>query len=564
MIYPLSFLLLLTPLVFVHELGHFLFARLFGVRVDVFSIGFGPKIFRRKRGDTEYCVSAIPLGGYVKILGQDPAEQVDPADRHRSFMSKEPWKRFFILLGGPLFNFLFAVMVFALILVMGEPHLGTRIGRVIPGSQADVAGFRAGDLITAVDDRMVTKLEDVIDLVSAAPNKELLIRVRRKNDIRDIRVVPQPQDGLSVYGEAIKVGEIEGLETYGRMAVIAVPEAGSVAAKAGLKTGDLILSVNDAPVATFEDLEEKIRQAAASRGASELRLTVEPHDFQSWASISRDGGAPLSAPKTTPRTVTLPAKRLKDLGIQSSELVVAGLLSGSPAEAMGIKAGDYIVSANGRSLNAFEALRVAVQKSGDEKTPVSLRLLRDGKPVNVEITPTVHEVKEPISGRVNRSYAVGIYPLLVASEPEMVTERIFNPFHLTVGAWTRALDLSGKTLVSIKKLFLREVSMGTLGGPLLIGKLAGDSLQRGLISFLRAMALISISLAVFNILPIPLLDGGHIVILGIEKLRGRPLGPKQTELVQQVGLSIIMLLLVVVLFNDFTRVAVPAFQNVFR
>jgi regulator of sigma E protease len=168
------------------------------------------------------------------------------------------------------------------------------------------------------------------------------------------------------------------------------------------------------------------------------------------------------------------------------------------------------------------------------------------------------------AGRESRQFMIGVYPLFVQAEPEMVVERIFNPITLTIESWSRALDLSMKTFISIKKLFFRQVSVGTLGGPILIGKLAGDSLSRGLAAFLKVMALISISLSIFNILPIPILDGGHIFILLVEVVRGRPISMRQTEVVQQVGLSIIVLLLVVVLFNDITRVGIPAIRQIFQ
>jgi regulator of sigma E protease len=243
--------------------------------------------------------------------------------------------------------------------------------------------------------------------------------------------------------------------------------------------------------------------------------------------------------------------------------VISGLLAGSPAEKAGLKAGDYLMSANDHTISSFTMLRQEIQKSGEQRQPAKVVVLREGKPQTFKLDPAQNESKDPL-GRSVKSYAIGVYPLLASSEPDMVVERIYNPFRLVVESWSRALDLSVKTLVSIKKLASRQVSMATLGGPLLIGKLAGDSFSRGITAFLKAMALISISLAVFNILPIPVLDGGHIMLLLIEKLRGRPLGLKQTENIQQLGLSLIMLLLVVVLFNDFSRVAAPALQNVFR
>src|SRR5258708_7115740 len=140
--YIISFIILLGPLVFVHEFGHFIFAKLFNVRVDTFSMGFGPKLLKKRWGETEYAISAVPLGGYVKLFGQDPTEQVAPQLRHRSLNHLEPWKRFLVFIAGPLFNFLFAIFVFALMLILGEPHLAPVVTRVVPGTQAQMAGFK--------------------------------------------------------------------------------------------------------------------------------------------------------------------------------------------------------------------------------------------------------------------------------------------------------------------------------------------------------------------------------------------------------------------------------------
>ena len=557
--YPLSFILLLTPLVFVHELGHFLFAKLFGVRVDVFSIGFGPKFFKKTKGETEYCLSLIPLGGYVKLYGQDPNEEVTDEHRHRSFMSLTPWKRFLILLGGPLFNFLFAILVFGVMLMAGEPHVTTKIGRVVPGSQAAVAGFQSGDVITAVGDQIVTKFEEVSTVISASANQDLTFRVKREGAVRSLHVVPQPTAGISIYGEPIEVGEIDGLYSNGRYTVIGVSNPGSNAGKAGLVTGDVIGTLEGKEVKSFEELVEKTNQLIGA-GAKEFHLGIETHVLTDWTHDSNPERQ-IQSPARVTKNITLPASSLETLGMHSSELFIAALLPGSPAQKGGLQPGDRVVAINDQPIPSFFDMKTGIQKSGEKKGSVKITLERQGAKIEKEMIPTLSESKDPV-GQVIRSFAVGIYPVLISTESETFVERIFNPITLTVTSWSRALDLSLKTLISIKKIFSRQVSVGTLGGPLLIGKLAGDSLSRGFVQFLRIMSLISISLAIFNILPIPVLDGGHIFLLGIEVLRGKPLGTRQAEVIQQVGLSLIMLLLVVVLFNDFSRVAIPALHSV--
>ena len=562
--YVVAFIVLLGPLVFVHEFGHFIFAKLFKVRVDTFSMGFGPKIFKKKWGETEYCVSAVPLGGYVKLYGQDPTEAVEPHLRGRALRNLDAWKRFLVFVGGPLFNFLFAIFVFALMLMVGEPHMAPVIGRVTQGSQAYESGFRSGDTITAVERQIVTKFSEVDKVIAESQNKTLTFRVKRpvgdtdKVLVKELKATPQTVPGMSIYGEPIEEGEIGGLYNVGRYTTIGVTNPNSEAGKAGLKTGDEIVTFNGKPVKSWEKLMPMVQSALRSGTNKTFVLGIVPHEMAHWSPESRSE----AATKATTE-ISLPAKSLDQLGIHSSELIVAGLVKESPAQLAGLMAGDRLIAIDGRTLPSFGDLRELVQKAGENKGSFELTVERDGKIVKNQVVPTASSVKDPAGNEI-KQFMIGVYPLFVQAEPELYVERIFNPFTLTVEAWSRALDLSGKSLISIKKLFFREVSMGTLGGPILIGKLAGDSMSRGISSFLKVMALISISLAIFNILPVPILDGGHIFLLLVEVVRGRPISVKQTEVIQQVGLSLIVLLLVVVLFNDITRVGLPALKQMFQ
>ncbi|MGE4233864.1 MAG: RIP metalloprotease RseP [Bacteriovoracia bacterium] len=556
--YVASFLLLLGPLVFVHELGHFIFAKLFNVRVDVFSMGFGPKIFNRKWGETEYCVSLIPLGGYVKLFGQDPTEVVTPENKKRALNSQEAWKRFLIFVAGPLFNFIFAILVFALMLVLGEPHLGPVLSRVVPKSQAEVAGFRSGDVITSINRTVITNFDEVSKIVSESANKELSFRVKRQNKTREIKVVPHPGPGLSIYGEPIEVGIVDGMNPFGRATTIGISNPHSLAAKAGLKTGDEIVAVNDRSVSSFEDLE-KVFASELKTNSKQFILKIRSNDIKTWVAET----SAISKNKGPTTDITVPAKPLSDLGIFSSELFVASVLKDSPAEKAGVLVGDRIASFDQKRIEAFDSLKEMVQAAGDADSSFVLSIERDGKLLSFDITPMANETKD-ITGKDVKRFVMGVVPLFVQAEPTLFIERIFNPYTLTLEAWSRAIDLSVKTVVSIKKLFTRQVSVNSLGGPILIGKLAGDSMSRGLAAFLKVMAIISISLAIFNILPVPILDGGHIFLLFVEVIRGRPISMRQTEVVQQVGLSLIVLLLVVVLFNDFSRVGIPALKSFFQ
>ncbi|MEK7691698.1 MAG: site-2 protease family protein, partial [Bdellovibrionota bacterium] len=195
-----GFLVILGPLVIVHEFGHYIFARLFNVKAEIFSVGFGPKLWSKQLGETELRFSLFPLGGYVKLLGEDPDVQLSPEDQVRALQRQAPWKRFFIFFGGPLFNFLFAIVIFMAILAIGEPQIASELGRVVRGSAAEKAGFLSGDHILAIDDVPVRKFEEVIIAINESPNKALKFEVEgTKAGKRVVSATPTIQDGFSVY-----------------------------------------------------------------------------------------------------------------------------------------------------------------------------------------------------------------------------------------------------------------------------------------------------------------------------------------------------------------------------
>jgi regulator of sigma E protease len=182
-------------------------------------------------------------------------------------------------------------------------------------------------------------------------------------------------------------------------------------------------------------------------------------------------------------------------------------------------------------------------------------VVREGKTMTFEIIPQETTERDPLLKKL-KQFTIGVMPMASMLEPVMVIERTLNPFQLLYRGTARMIDLSQKNIVSIFKMIMGQVSVKSLGGPILIGKLAGDSISRGLLDFLKMMAILSIGLGVLNILPIPVLDGGHIVLLGIEAVRGRSLSLKQIEVVQSVGLAVILFIMIIVMKNDISRLPI--------
>ncbi|MBS1959048.1 MAG: RIP metalloprotease RseP [Bdellovibrionales bacterium] len=552
----LGFVVVLIPLVVVHELGHFLFAKLFNVRAEAFSIGFGPVLFNRKLGETDFRLSAIPLGGYVKLLGEDPSSPLSDEDKKRALHHQAPWKRFFIFFGGPLFNFLWAIIVFMAMMAIGEPQIATVVGRVLPDTPAATAKFVPGDKIIAIDGETVTKYEDVLHLLTDKPAQEVTVKVERANAPQpvDLKVMTSSEEGFSQYGEKKSVGNIDGIVANPRMTKIAIADPQSIAAKAGFKTGDEIVSFGKQPVANFEQLERlyanydsKLHNAQFPSGTA---IDVEV--------VDEDG--------KSARTITLPAQKIlsgdlgRDYGLFSSELFVDQTMKDSPAEKAGIKKGDQLLSVNGNLVRSFFELRQSIQKAGEDQEKitngkVNITVVREGKTVTYEIIPQVSTERDPLLKKT-KQYTIGVMPIPSMMDATMIKEQILNPFTLLYKGTARMLDLSARNLISIGKMIQGHVSVKSLGGPILIGKLAGDSLSRGLIDFLKMMAILSIGLGILNILPIPVLDGGHIVLLLIESVRGKSLSLKQIEIAQQVGLVLILGIMAIVMKNDISRLPI--------
>ncbi|MBV9497269.1 MAG: RIP metalloprotease RseP [Acidobacteria bacterium] len=429
MIQLLGLLLALGPLIFFHESGHFLMAKLFRVRVLVFSLGFGKRIFGFRRNGTDYRVSIIPLGGYVRMAGDMPEEN-QPA-RPDDFLSKPKWQRFLILVAGPTMNLLIAVA-----LVTGINMYGTKswimepiVGEVIAGKPAARAGLQAGDRITKINNESIAGFDDLRMAIATNANTPLRVEYLRNGATRVTTMTPEREDGE--YGPIGKAG----LSPFFPTVIMAV-EPGSPAALAGVKPGDRIVAAAGKPVAQLTDFALALDNAKL-------------------------GALPIEVQRGTQRVaLTLPAVKVE------SDQSYRGMLP--PFET--------------RKLPFGPALRQSVDDN------------------------------------------------------------------------IKALKFTG---AAIRRLFRSEGSVKELSGPINIARIAGATLKRGWLDFIGLVAMISLQLGVMNLLPIPVLDGGHILILLIEGAARRELSIQVKERIQQLGFAVIAALMIVVLYND-------VFSNVVR
>jgi regulator of sigma E protease len=346
----LSAIILLGLIIFVHELGHFLSAKLMGVRVLKFSLGFGPKLIGKKYGDTEYLISSIPFGGYVKMLGESSGEELQEEEKVFAFNYQPVWKRFIIVFLGPLFNLVFAVIIFVFVFSYGIPVLLPEVGDVLPQSPAERAGLMKGDTVISIDGSQVTQWDEMTNIIHTSPGRSLNLRIKRKSEVITLSVMPEKKRIQDLFGQGKEVG------------LIGIKPSGS----------------------TF------------------------------------------------------------------------------------------------------------IKKS--------------------------------------------------------------NPSESLTNAVSRTWEIAVLTIVSIVKLIQRVIPMETLGGPILIVQMAGEQASQGVLNFFVFMAIININLGVLNLLPIPILDGGHILFLGIEAIRRKPLGEKIMSIAQRVGLAFILFIMAFAIYNDLIRI----------
>ena len=534
----LAFVIILVPLVVFHEFGHFVFARIFGVKAEIFSVGFGPRLWSRQMGETEFRISAIPMGGYVKLLGEDKESGLSEEELKRSLHAQAPWKRFFIFFGGPLFNFLLAIFIFMVILVVGEPQMSSVIGRVVHNSAAAKAGFTSGDRVLAINDKPVKRFEEIILALNENPEKPLDFQVRHPHSekIDLIRVVTSSQSGFSIYGESTSVGEIEGILPAARANQIGISNPRSLAGMAGMETGDKLVEFSGRLISSWEDVDDLYAKLPPN-----TKFTLQ---FQS----TRTGKLQNLSWEKPSDSSSLG----QVFGLHSSELFVEKTVAQSPAEGAGVKAGDRLIGVGDQDVQSFFELKDAVQRSGEKEGRVLLRWERQGQKFSAAIVPTATSGRDPVLNKTTQ-YTVGVIPLLTLADPDTFVERVWNPFKLIPMATERMIVFSWRNFVSLKKMFTGDVSVGSLGGPIMIGKIAGESLTRGLVAFLTNMAIFSIGLGVLNVLPVPVLDGGHLLLLGVEMVRGKPLTLRQMEVLQGVGLVFILTLMGIAFHNDIAR-----------
>ncbi len=499
----LIFLIFLSPLVFFHELGHFLFARLFGVRVEVFSIGFGKKLFSFKKGDTEYRFSLIPLGGFVKMFGDDPLRKNEVAESEQSyaFNHKSKWARFWIVFGGPLANFLMAFAIYGFMIWNGETVSVFKVGEVKSDSKIAEIGFQTGDTLLKINGEDLYTQEDFASMKDSGN----IFKVQRGDKEIEISSDISGEDFLrEYYVNTQSLEEPSFVNSKGEVLFVydqnPLPEETTSLQELILRKPSLVY---------FYDQDKKL-VGQLPNSANSIEESLWNHDYY-------------------------------NLGLK-----VKNVISDSAAEKAGLKNDDIFIASGSTPFYQFTGLRKFIQEQ--KNNPTEYTIVRDGEEQTILLA-----AEEKKHGDTT-FYSVGIESSVQLHQtPKKYIEGKSLMKSLVMGYKRTELKMF-QTLEGFKKIFFSNSSMSQIGGPITIAKVATDSFDKGLFYFFRLMAIMSINLGIINLFPIPVLDGGHILFLIVELFNRGPLSRRKMEMAQQFGLSLLLLLIMFALYNDFSRI----------
>ena len=544
MLTAVAAIVMLGLLIFVHELGHFLAFKLTGVKVLKFSLGFDPVLFKRQIGETSYQLGAIPIGGYVRPLGEQDYDEIAPEDRGRALGDKPLWARAFAFFAGPAMNLVFPVFLFWLVYSLPGEEISNRVGMTLPGRPAAAAGILPGDRITAVDGVPIQYWTDVQDAVSSRPGKTFPVEVDRHGARQVFTVTAEPSKELNRLGEEQIHGRV-GILSSVFDARVAVPLDDSPAAKAGLKSWDLVRAVNGKKVRDWLELRDAFE--AAGRGA--VTLTVARRD-DAEIKIDKKGRKDRSAAKVTELTVTVDSPgTAAGAGIDTANSYVRDVEPGTPAETAGIKPGDRIVAIDGRPAPYWGSLEEHFRR--DPEKVFELTLARGA----ATVTAAVKLLKR--TERDEMKQEVIYYDLGARNDASFADgETVGRP--LTPGRGLReSLNMTAEiirtTYVAVYRLATGKLSLKTVGGPIMIFGMAGAVVEKGALPYLWFMGLISINLGIMNLLPVPILDGGHLMLAAIEAVRRKPLSLRARVIANYAGLTLLAALFILVFKNDIER-----------
>ena len=438
------FLIVLGVLVAFHEFGHFLAARWVGVKVLKFSLGFGPKIFGKTVGDTEYLISVFPLGGYVKLFGEDASETISQKDQQQSFSHQTLPQKMLIVAAGPGFNFLLTYLIFTIWLAAGSPlfvptfqDITPQVEAIKPGSPVDLAGFHVGDRIIRANEEDVSTYAELSDAVQGSHGQSMTIDVLRGENTKTLLITPKEQPN---------------------------PENA------------------ENPIYT--------------------------------------------------------------LGIEAYQPLVGEVMPDTPAMQAGLEKDDRILEIDGQSIHTWSQMTEIVRNSPGQTLTMTVE--RGSQTLSIHITPA----SEELITEEGKSQTIGRIGISLSGRPVMQPS---SPFMAPLDGLHATWKWAEFIVIGVYKLLVGEISTKNIGGPIMIASVSGETAEQGISNLIFLIAVLSMNLGILNLLPIPILDGGHLFFFACEGILGRPLGDRSREIAQQVGIVLLFSLMIYATWNDIAR-----------
>jgi regulator of sigma E protease len=552
-----AMIILLGVLVFVHEFGHYIIAKFCGVGVETFSIGFGPKLLSWKHNNTIYQIAAIPLGGYVKLAGTSAVEDVPEHYLGKEFCKASLLARASILIAGPLANLILAFVIHSGLAHYGIKHLPAVVGSVRNQSPALEAGLEPGDKIVEIAGQKIDKWSDMQRVISNSAHKQLEIKIKRNEQLLSLKITPNPTGRTNSWDLQKKGKGQIGIGLGEISSTITVLSPQSKAFSAGFRTADTVKEVQyrvfgknefkKVPTKTWGDLSKALQESL-------LKESVEMHFV-----IERKLEDKITSVLIKTFTKDLFSKRFynqdyfslksllrSDIGVVDSELTLDTV--GESLQPY-LKPKDVVVALNNIPINDIYDLSEFFMTN--KKDSVEISFSRQGNLLSKTVPLKPIEQQEPEGKKIYYILDAQILPKRIFPDP--LIERYDSVAGIVAYGINTTIEQSTMILQALSALVTGSLSVKSLGGPIMIAKVAGDSVRAGWEVFFNTMAVISVNLGIVNLFPIPVLDGGQLVLVFCEWIKRRPLSVSFVENFQKIGFVMLLCLVVLATYNDLSR-----------